>query len=133
MVPQPEFPVKEPADRDRMVGGQGSALKRTDDRAGTGSDLSDGKHSQGGHADKSPATGDDRHLVWNVSLPVTEPPEKPPGSTAPYQRGSSISSPLGPLPRPIRPKAQNMIGLKSRPARLKPESRNAPWQRKFEL
>jgi hypothetical protein len=32
---------------------------------------------------KSPATGINSHLAWETLLSMTEPPEKPPGSTAP--------------------------------------------------
>jgi hypothetical protein len=124
------LPVKEPADRDRMVGGQGSALKRTDIAQEPGLIHQTANAPKMAMQTKSPDVID-RHLAGN--MPFFGKAPCPPRSTAPYQRASSISSPVGPLPRRVRPKAQEMVGLKSRPVRLKPESRNEPWQRTFEL
>jgi hypothetical protein len=61
----------------------GSALKRTDHRAGTGSEIRQTASApKVAMKTKSPATGINNHLAWKTLLSMMEPPEKPSGSTA---------------------------------------------------
>jgi hypothetical protein len=59
------LPVKEPADRDRMVGGQGSALKRTDIAQEPGLIHQTANAPKMAMQTKSP-DGIDRHLAGNM-------------------------------------------------------------------
>jgi hypothetical protein len=83
MVPSPVLPVKVPADCSTAAGGPGSALKRTDHRAGTRSEIRQTASApKVAMKTKSPATGINSHLAWKTLLSMMRPPEKPSGSTA---------------------------------------------------